>query len=93
MRDRHHAERVAVGWRLRHKLGSDDAACTGTIVDHHLFAELFAQMRADQPSDHVVAAAGRERDDQPHRAVRIIGLCGGRDSQRQHTQRKTNNSD
>ena len=82
VRDRDDQDGVAVGRRVRRKLGADDAAGAGAVVDDHLLAEPLAHLRGDGAADDVVAAAGRERDDQPDRPVGIIRLRRGRGRQR-----------
>jgi hypothetical protein len=39
VRVRHHENRVAVGRRLRDRVGADDRAAAGTVLDHHGMAE------------------------------------------------------
>jgi hypothetical protein len=86
MRDRHHQQRVAVRRGGCRGLGADHAAGAAAVVDEHLVAELLGELVGDQPPDHVIAAAGRERNDQPHRLVGIVG--GGRRGQRQQQRQR-----
>ena len=74
--------RVAVRRGVRRQLGADHAAGAGAVVDDHLLAELVAHLLRDDAADHVVAAAGRERNDQPDRPVGIIRLRRGRGGER-----------
>ena len=85
MRDGDDQQRVAVGRRLRHQLGADDAAGAGLVLDDELLAEPLAELRADDARQDVVEPARRERHDHPHRPVRIVVLRGGRREQRQRT--------
>ena len=79
MRDGNHQERIAVGGGLGREIGAEHAAGTGPVVDEDLLAEFLAELIGDDAADHVVAAAGRERNDQPDRPVRIIvGRGAGR---------------
>src|SRR5260370_9155573 len=41
-------QRVTIGWRLRERLGSDDAAGAGTVVDDGLLAPSFCQRLAER---------------------------------------------
>ena len=85
MRDRDHQDGVAIRRRMGRKLGADDAAGAGAIINDHLLAEPIAHLLRDGAADDVVAAAGRERDDQPDRAIGIILLRrgGGRERNQQ----------
>ena len=76
-RDRHHAarpdeQRVAVGRLARDILSGRAAAGRGAVFDHQLLAEDLAELGADQSRENVVAATGRERDDQTDRLVGIV---------------------
>ena len=77
VRDGNDQKRVAVGRRFCGEIGADHAAGAAAVVDKDLLAEFFAELVGDDAPDHVVAAAGRERDDQADRAARIIvrGRC------------------
>ena len=60
----HDPDGVAVGRRLRDRIGAQHPGLSAAILDHH---RLFCQFRhalADDPRDDVVGAAGRERHDQ-----------------------------
>ena len=83
MRDRNDQQRVAIGRSGGDRLGADHAAGAAAIVHEHLVAELLGELVRDQPPDHVVAAAGRERNDQPHRLVGIVGRRGRAERQQQ----------
>ncbi len=67
---------VAVGRRARRELGADAAAGARPVVDHHRLAQIGAELQRHGARHDVIAAAGRERDDQVHR-LRRIGLCDG----------------
>ena len=59
-----HEQRVAVGRGLRDRVGADDAARAGAILDHDGLAPLLAQQLPDLAREHVGRAARRLRDDQ-----------------------------
>src|SRR6266550_1246171 len=68
-------------------LGAHDTAGAGAaVVNHNLFAELLGEVRCEQSAHHVVTAAGRERNDQPHRLGRIF-LRSGNGGERQQQAR------
>ena len=71
---RAHAQRVAVGRRLRHHREPDVAARARPVVHHHLLAELVVQARHQRTHHRIGTAAGRERDDHADRLVRVVGL-------------------
>ena len=73
-RDRRHAERVAVRRRARDLGGADRAAAAGLVVDDQRLAERPVDLLGDDAGDDVGGAAGRERNDQPHRLGRIARL-------------------
>ena len=52
--------------------GADGAAGAATIFDDNWLAKTRAHLGGDQPGDHVVAAAGRIRNDQRNRPCRIV---------------------
>ena len=66
-------------------LGPKHAACPAAIVDENLRPELDRKLLGDEPPDHVIAAARRERNDQPHR---MIGIFGGRGRTQRQQQRQ-----
>ncbi|MGY3224149.1 hypothetical protein ACVIM5_004756 [Bradyrhizobium sp. USDA 4512] len=68
-RDRH---RVAVGRRLRDRVGAEHAALAGAVVDDHGLPCELRDLLPDHPRDDVVRPAGRERHDQPERLGREI---------------------
>ena len=72
MGDGYDRQRVPVGRRVRRDFRADDAAGAAAVVDDDLLAQVLAQVRGDHAPDHVVAAAGRERNDEPHRLHRIV---------------------
>ena len=75
VRQRDDQQRIAVRRRLGGDVGSDRSAGTAAIVDLDLLPERIAQMTGDQAADHVVAAARRERNDEPYLPVRVV-VCG-----------------
>ena len=78
--------RVAVRRALRHRAGADGAAGAAAVVDDDLLAEDLAHLVGDGAADDRGRAAGRERDDQRDRPVRI-GLRGGRSERAADRQR------
>ena len=82
MRDRDDQQRVAVLRRCDASSVPMTPPAPAAVVDDDLLAEPLAEVLRDQPPDHVVAAAGRERNDQPDRLGRIL-LRGGDRGQRQ----------
>ena len=79
------SERVAVMRRIGRDLGSHDAAgARAAVVHDHLPAKPLAQMGGNDATDDVVAAAGREWNDQAYRFARIV-LCRqrGREGEQQ----------
>ena len=73
MRDGNDQQRVAVRRGSRGGFRAEHAAGAAAIVDVDFVAELLGKLVRDEASDHVIAAARRERNDQPHRPVRILG--------------------
>jgi hypothetical protein len=71
--------------------GGQPPGGTRLVLHHHLLAQNFAELGADQAGKNVVAAAGREADDHPDRLGWITGLCrrrhGRRDDQQQRGKR------
>src|SRR5213079_1507345 len=65
-------KRVAVGRRLRRELRADRAAGAGPVVDDDRLAKLRADLLRDRARHGVVAAAGREGDDQVDRLRRVL---------------------
>ena len=68
----HRQQRVAVGRRLGHGVGADDAAGAGAIVDDYRLAEHFRELRRDRARDDVGDAARRRRHDHADRFGRVI---------------------
>src|SRR4051794_19054339 len=83
MCDRHDQQRVAVRRCGGRGLGAEHAACAAAIIDEHFVPELFGKLVCDEPPDHIVAAAGRKRNDQPYRLVGIFSRCRRRERQQQ----------
>jgi hypothetical protein len=65
-------ERVAVGRRLGDLARADRAAGAAMVLDHDLLAERLAHELGDAARQHVVAAAGRVRNDQRYWMVGIV---------------------
>jgi len=53
--------------RLGRHFGADEPARAALVLHHHGLAQPRGKLRGHHAADHVVAAAGRERDDQTHR--------------------------
>ena len=70
-------QRVAVGHRVRGEFGRDQAAGAAAVVDDELLAELRGHAGRENARDHVRRAAGRRRENDADRLVRV-GLRGGR---------------
>jgi hypothetical protein len=76
VRDRHHEQRVAIRRGLGRRLRADYAARAAAVIDIHFGAELLGELVGNQPPHHVIAAAGREWNDQPDRSRCIcLRLC------------------
>ena len=78
-----HVDRVAVGRRLRDEVGGDHAAGAGALLgdDGHAGIVVGDPLR-DRAREQVGDAAGRRRNDDADRLVRIILRRGGRGPQR-----------
>ena len=70
-------ERVAVGLGTRHRLGADETAAAGAVLDEELLAEHRAELLAEHAPQEVVRAAGRVGHDHPHRLGGPVGGRGG----------------
>ena len=73
-RDRVQQQRVAVRVRFGDLRGGGRAAGAGAIADDDRLSERVGKLGADEPGDEIGGAAGRHRDDELNRAVRIVGL-------------------
>ena len=82
-----HQQRVAVGRRLRHRLGADDGVRSRPVVDDDLLAQILAHLLADEPAEEIGGPAGRERDHQRD-LPRRIGLRRRRAKQKQQSKRR-----
>jgi ribulose-5-phosphate 4-epimerase/fuculose-1-phosphate aldolase len=69
--DRDQQQCVAVGRGLGRHLCADETACAAHVLDDHRVAEALRELRRDDSADDIVAAARRERDDEPHRLAGI----------------------
>ena len=86
----HDEQRVAVGRAFRDDVGADRAARSGAVVDNRSLAEAFSEPHGDEARRDVVAAARRERHDEPHGLGWILirnridgnenGRCGRRET-------------
>ena len=75
--DREHAvvpgqQRVAVGRRLRDRLGGRNAGRAAAILDHHGGLAVLADLGREHARDDVGDAAGRDRHDDPDRLRRKV---------------------
>jgi len=67
----------SVGLGAGDLLAGDDAAGTAAVFHHDGLAEQRAHLVGEQPRHRVDAAAGREADHQPHRAIVLRGGRNG----------------
>jgi hypothetical protein len=67
-----HEQRVAVRGGVGGELRADDAVRAAAVVDHDLLPDPVGQLQPEIAGEHVVAAAGRERDDQADRAGGVV---------------------
>src|SRR5258705_5381062 len=77
---------VAVGRRLRGKLGADDSARASAIIDDDLLSQALAELLRKHARYDVSAAARRLRYDQAHRPGGLIGT--GPYTAKQYTRRR-----
>jgi len=68
--DAAHAERVAVGRRLRDEVHADVPACAGAVLDHDRLSERLAERRRERAAKRVDDRARRERADEADRLRR-----------------------
>jgi hypothetical protein len=68
---------VAVGRGLRDELCRQHGIGAGLVLDDDSLVPGFAQFLGEQAGDDVGRSAGRERHDQAHGLVRIVGGCVG----------------
>jgi len=66
----------AVRRRLGDGVGAEIAGCAGLVLDHHALADRGRQFWADQPRQNVRRSAGRERHDDAHRPLEVLGEGG-----------------
>src|SRR6185369_14222529 len=64
-----YSHRVAVGWRLRDRVGADSGVGAGLVLDDDRLLPALGQPLGHVARQRVGGAAGRERDDQPHYMV------------------------
>ena len=84
VRQRPQQQRVAVGRRLGHRLGADQGAGAGAVLDHHRLTQQRAELVGNLSRDAVEAAAGRLRHDEFQRPVRKVLGARRRGQRRQH---------
>ncbi len=78
-----HEQRVAVGRRAHRHFGADVGAAARAVLDHERLAEPNGHPLPEQARQDVGRAAGRDRNDDPHRAGGIaLGLGERRVRQR-----------
>ncbi len=70
-------QRVAVGLAARDRLGADEPAAAGAVLDEELLPEGFAQPLREHPRQKIVGAARRIGDDDAHRLRRPLGRSDG----------------
>src|SRR5262249_60264890 len=65
--------------RASRSLRPEHASGAGAVVDEDLLPQPLAERVRNEPPHHVVAAARREWNDQPHRPcrIRLGGACRG----------------
>ena len=68
---------VAIGRRLGHRVGADDAGRARLVVDHHRLTQLRRQLLPDHARHHVGGATGLEGHDHLDRLGRIVDLRAG----------------
>ncbi len=66
-------QRVAVGLAARHRLGTDETAAAGAVLDEELLPEGLTQLLREYSRQQVVSAARRIGDHDAHRLRRPIG--------------------
>jgi len=64
-------QRVAVGRRLRHDVGTDGTGRAAAVLDHELLAHGFRELLEHDAADDVVGAARRPWDHDAHRLGRV----------------------
>ncbi len=77
--DRRHAQRVAVGRRLRGEVHADGQRAAGPVVDHDLLADGVAERSGEQARQRVGGAAGGLRHDEVDRPIRKVRQGRARD--------------
>ena len=89
--DRAHADGVSVGVGLGGEVETEGQGAAGAVVDHDLLPELLAELGAEDARHRVGRAAGRLRNDEPDRLVRVLRRRAGREhageQQRQQSKR------
>jgi hypothetical protein len=67
-----HADRVAVGRRLRSRLDPDRQRAAGPVLDDDLLVELLRHLRREQPHDVVGRASRGLRHDELDWAIGVL---------------------
>jgi len=67
-------ERIAVGGRGDHGPGPDDSGCARAVLDYEVLAPALAERLRQQAGHDVDAAPCRDRHDDAHEPIGIIGL-------------------
>src|SRR4051812_41706954 len=81
--DRTHADGVAVGVGLRGEVEPQRQRAARTVVDDDLLPDLLCELGAEDARNRVGGAAGRLRDDELDRLVRILRRGAGREHARE----------
>ncbi len=77
-------QRVAVGRRRGRRLGADQGARPGAVLDEEGLAHQLGQPVGEQPADVIVGAAGSDRYDDPDRPLGVIVRAGRSRHQQRH---------
>jgi hypothetical protein len=68
-------QRVAVGGSLGSRVGGNDPAGAGLVLDHEGAAEFFRHARRHEARYVIDRAAGGKRQNEPDRSLRILRLA------------------
>ncbi len=88
LRRRHHQEGVAVGSRLRRRIGADDGPGAWPVLHDERLMQRLVQFIGDGTREDVGWAAGTERHDHSDRAGRIVLRRSRRSPHEQQHERK-----
>ena len=67
-----HEQRIAVGRRLRHRGGGDEAIAAGAVLDHKIPSQALVHLLAEDARAGVDRPARRKGDEDPDRLARIV---------------------